>query len=257
MNSEKEQFPKPRALRNTARQSILIIGHPDFLYKDKEIKETFISFDGKKKSIGKISDDVHIALEDLSKGKQTKIIRETKKLRVPISSIDGFPGTNIRKHGKDTMIVVQAANESSLIEKVNKLRELLESNGSILQERCNWMCVVDKGKVNISNEEILKKEQLVKIEQELKTMSGKTNALYETSIKAASECWVKKEQEINTNPYSDNPPQTWPEIKKSTDKEVMNVVNKISNNKLYEMSEKTKALHEIAMKAVKENGSKI
>lgn len=158
-----EKFPKPRALRNEAKQSILILGQPGFLYKEKEIKETFILFDGKRKSLGCISDDIHIKLEDMSKATDTKIIRITKKKIYPVSSIEGFTSISVQKHKKDTMLVVPATNEATLMEKVNKLKELLESKGAITQERCNWMCIADKGKVNVSNEEILQKEKIAKV----------------------------------------------------------------------------------------------
>jgi len=205
MTAKKDQLPKPRAIRNTAKQSIIILGHPDFLYKDKEIKETFITINGEKRSIGRLGDDVHLALEDLAKGKNTKITRVTKTIKSPVSSIEGFTSVSIQKRKGDTLIVIPAADETALIEKVYKLKGLLESNGAITQERCNWMCIADKGKVQVSNEEILKKEKLAKIQL--------------------------LEKEVNNNPYSDNPPQTY--IKK-------------------EMSDHTKRLHGIAQKAIKE-----
>lgn len=208
MNKE-NKFPTPRKLRNTAKQSIFVPGQPDFLYRYKEVKETFIEFDGKRKSLGNISDDIHLALLDLAKGSKIKILRITKTSRSPVSSIEGFPSLSIQKHKKDTMIVVPAADQSALVEKVNKLEELLISKGSILQERCNWVCVVDKGKVKVSDEELINfdyitresiaKKQVPEPVKEtqpiatpiMKSMSEKTKSLRDIALKAI------KESEVN------------------------------------------------------------
>ncbi len=197
MNEEKN-FPKQREIRNGSKQSILILGQSELLYFEKEVKETFILLNGEKISIGAISDKVHIALEDLAKGKETKIIRETKTVKRPVCSIEGFTNISVQKHKKDTMIVVPAYDESTLIEKVNKLKEYLESKGVVTQERCNWMCVVDKGKVEVSNEEILKNEQIVKTSLSLnnkvekKEMSDHTKSLRNIALKAIKEIGDKK-----------------------------------------------------------------
>ena len=163
MTNKEKEFPVPRKLRNTAKQSILISGQPDFLYRYKEIKETFIYFDDKKKSLGRLSDEVHLALCDLAEESAINITRETNTKRSPVTSIEGFPSISIQKHKKDTMLVVPAADEAALMEKISKLKELLESKGAVTQERCNWMCVADKGKVQISNDEIIKAESIIKI----------------------------------------------------------------------------------------------
>ena len=186
MNKEK-QFPIPRKLRNTAKQSILISGQPDFLYRYKEIKETFIVFDGKKKSIGNISDDIHLTLCDLAKGTDVRIIRETKSKRSPATSIEGFTSISIQKHKKDTMLVVPASDEASLMKKVSELKELLELKGAMTQERCNWICIADKGKTQISNEEILNKEQIVKTLTQKTEMSSHTKSLHDIAVKTMKE----------------------------------------------------------------------
>ena len=186
MNKEK-QFPVPRKLRNTAKQSMLISGQPDFLYRYKEVKETFIIFDKKKKSIGNISDDIHLTLCDLAKGTNVKIIRETKTKRSPATSIEGFTSISIQKHKKDTMLIVPAADEAALIEKISKLKELLESNGAITQERCNWICIADKGKLQVSNEEIINKEQIVKTLNPKTEMSSHTKSLRDIALKSIKE----------------------------------------------------------------------
>lgn len=216
MTNNEKKFPVPRKIRNTAKQSILISGQPDFLYRYKEVKETFIIFDGKKKSIGNISDDIHLTLFDLAKGTDVKIIRETKLKKSPATSIEGFTSISIQKHKKDTMLVVPSSDEASLMKKVSELKSLLESKGAITQERCNWVCVVDKGKTQVSDEQILKAESVIKIKsseisnQQLNV--GLTSALIDHTV---------------SYPVYTNTP-------------------------IKSMSEKTKSLHDIALKTIKE-----
>ena len=183
MTNKENKFPIPRATRNTVKQSMLISGQPTFLYRKKEVKETFIVFDKKKKSLGAISDDIHLALCDLAKGADIKIIREIKSVIKPVSSVDGFPSLSIQKHKKDTMIVIPAANEATLMIKVSKLKELLESKGAITQERCNWICIVDKGKSQITDDELLQKESIIKVPE----MSEKTKSLRNIAMKSVKE----------------------------------------------------------------------
>ncbi len=197
--NDQPKFPVPRTLRNTAKQSILISGQPDFLYRYKEIKETFIVFDGKKKSIGNISDDIHLTLCDLAKGTDVRIIRETKSKRSPATSIEGFTSISIQKHKKDTMLVVPASDEASLMKKVSELKELLELKGAMTQERCNWICIADKGKVQVSNKEILQIESIAKIPVQKEPID--TNNLNDLTIKTI-EAKVNEKKEMSSHTKS-------------------------------------------------------
>lgn len=185
---EQTKIPIPRATRNTAKQSILILGQPDFLYQTKTHRESKITFDGKTKSLGNLSDDIYLKLEDISKGTDVKLSRVVKSKKVPQNKIEGFKNISIQKYKKDTMIVVPASDESALIEKVSQIKNLLESKGIITQERCNWICITDKAKTNATNNEILEKESIVKIKTPVhlcdSKMSDKTKELREMAIKS-------------------------------------------------------------------------
>lgn len=185
MIDNKNILPTPRAARINARQSVLISGMPDILYQVKERKQTVMTVGNKEMNLGQLSDDAHLALDDLAKNSNiVKIKRVTKNNKVPVNKLDGFPGINIRKYYKDTMVVIHDKDEESLLKQVSRFKTKLENEDIKFQERCNWMCVGDKGKLDIPNDEILKKEKIIK---EHKEMSEKTKSLRDIAIKSIKE----------------------------------------------------------------------
>lgn len=167
---------KMRAHKNTVMQSLLVEGHPSKLFKEKETECIFLKIGEKKLNMGKIGEETTNAIEEMSnaynklyfheinshKVMKSFVIREMKKFKSQVF-LKEFPGIQIRKQGKNTVIVVRAPDEKQLIERVSRLTEYLNSEGVIVQERCNYICVIDKGKMKgISNEKLLEIEKDLK-----------------------------------------------------------------------------------------------
>jgi hypothetical protein len=136
MKRQKEKTG-PKGPRNKVKQVILIEGHPESIFYDKQVEVCSIKLHKGYLKLGSIgTDKVRELRELLSK----RVVLETKTKRHSRK----IPGVlSIKTTKNSTSLTIGAADQEILDRRVREVAELL---GAPVQERCKWVCEIDKGK---------------------------------------------------------------------------------------------------------------
>lgn len=130
-----------RALRNKCKQVVLLEGHPDCLFEEREHTNYWLKVKGKKHNLGKLGKPLATYLKTLGAE-----IEEQRKTYQRPCGIPGFVGLIVRKSGANTTMQISAPTEEILQAQVSGVAEYLSKNGIQLTERCHWVCTFDKAK---------------------------------------------------------------------------------------------------------------
>ncbi len=163
--------------RNKVKQVILIQGKPAQLFKTSERKAYTLKFKEKTIKLGYCSEELVETLLDMNKYASITAVSKQKYTSVEIPD---FPGLVFGRSGNNTTITVGSDTEENLNIKVENLTKYLITQGVIPQDRCHWICDMDKAK------EKQPKVQELKEPKELKEYVPKLDTKVEPDLSVLS-----------------------------------------------------------------------
>lgn len=136
MKQQKEKTG-PKGPRNKVKQVILIEGHPDSVFYDKQVEVCSIKLYKGYLRLGSIGAN---KVEGLREILGERVVLETR-IKRHSRSISGV--LSIKTTKTSTSLTIGAVDQEALDKRVMEVAELL---GAPVQERCKWVCEIDKGK---------------------------------------------------------------------------------------------------------------
>ncbi len=135
----KEQKEKtgPKGPRNKVKQVILIEGHPDTVFYNKQVDVCSIKLHKGYLRLGHVGTDKVEGLRALL-GKRVMLETKTKRHSRRIQGV-----LSIKTTRTSTSLTIGAVDQEALDRRVREVAGLL---GAPVQERCKWVCEIDKGK---------------------------------------------------------------------------------------------------------------
>lgn len=171
-----------RALRNKCKQVVLLEGHPDCLFEEREAINYWLKARGKKYNLGKLGKPLATYLKTLGAE-----IEEQRKTYQRPCGIPGFVGLIVRKSGANTTMQISAPTEEILQAQVSGVAEYLSKNDIQLTERCHWVCTFDKAKDEPQEpQEVVVKGSVAAVVKLPREMKQKTRELREIAKRITS-----------------------------------------------------------------------
>lgn len=136
MKQQKEKTG-PKGPRNKVKQVILIEGHPDSVFYYKQVEMCSIKLYKGYLRLGSVGTDKVGELRELL-GKRVVLEMRTKRHSKKIPGV-----LSIKTTKTSTSLTIGAVDQETLDRRVMEVAELL---GAPVQERCKWVCEIDKGK---------------------------------------------------------------------------------------------------------------
>lgn len=127
----------PKGPRNKVKQVILIEGHPESIFYNKDVEMCSIKLHKGYLRLGSLGVNKIKELRALL-GKRVVLETRTRRCRRGIPDV-----VSIKTTKTSTSLTIGAVDQEALDKRVMKIAELL---GTPIQERCKWVCEIDKGK---------------------------------------------------------------------------------------------------------------
>lgn len=127
-------------VRDKVKRVLLIDGTPSALYYKKEKTLYTLEIGAEKFKIGDIGERLSKELENHYIVLKRTSVRDVPK-PIEIKSIGHR--TTIRKVNGNTHITIGGSDEAQLNERIQLVKEFLESKGVKITERCHWVCDID------------------------------------------------------------------------------------------------------------------
>lgn len=138
MKQQKEnEKTGPKGPRNKVKQVILIEGHPESVFHNKQVEVCSIRLYKGFLRLGSLGTDKVRELRELL-GKRVVLEMKTKRHSKRIPGV-----LSIKTTKTSTSLTIGAVDQETLDKRVGEVAELL---GVPVQERCKWVCEIDKGK---------------------------------------------------------------------------------------------------------------
>lgn len=168
-----------RTLRMKCKQIVLLEGHPDCLFEERETINYWLKVNGKKYNLGKLGKKIATYLKTLGAE-----IEEQRKTSQRPCGIPGFVGLIVRKSGANTTMQISAPTEDILQAQVSGVAEYLPKNNIQLTERCHWVCTFDKAKDEPQEpDEVVVRNGVAAVVKLPREMKPKTKELQELAKK--------------------------------------------------------------------------
>lgn len=133
----------PKGPRNKVKQVVLVNGHPNCIFEEIQVSSCSLKFPAGTIKMGNIGQGVAERLKEALKGSVVELKEENKAKRRSIK----LPGVlSVKTTPTNTLLTVGAETEESLNARVNNIHEYLSKYDVDIQERCHWICTIDKKK---------------------------------------------------------------------------------------------------------------
>lgn len=144
----------PKGPRNKVKQVVLVNGHPNCIFEEKQVSSCSLIFPEGTIKMGNIGHGVAERLKKALNGSSVELKEENKTKRRAIK----LPGVlSVKTTPTNTLLTVGAESEESLNERVNNIHEYLSKYDVGIQERCHWICTIDKKDTPTESEKTLPK----------------------------------------------------------------------------------------------------
>jgi len=131
----------PKGPRNKVKQVVLVNGHPNCIFEEIQVSSCSLKFPAGTIKLGNIGQGVAERLKEALKGSVVELKEENKTKRRAIK----LPGVlSVKTTPTNTLLTVGAETEESLNVRVNNIHEYLSKYDVDIQERCHWICTIDK-----------------------------------------------------------------------------------------------------------------
>jgi len=131
----------PKGPRNKVKQVVLVNGHPHCIFEDIKTISYSLEFANGTIKMGNIGTNVAKELKAALIGSPLLLTEENKTKRRAIK----LPGVlSVKTTPTNTMLTVGADTEENLNIKVQNIHEYLSQYDIGIQERCHWICTIDK-----------------------------------------------------------------------------------------------------------------
>ena len=179
----------PKGPRNKVKQVVLINGHPDCIFEEIQVSSCSLKFPAGTIKMGNIGQGVAERLKEALNGSSVELKEENKTKRRAIK----LPGVlSVKTTPTNTLLTVGAESEESLNTRVNNIHEYLRNYDVGIQERCHWICTIDKKETLTKPETTVAKtgdpehpnsEKPIKEKGPARPMKEKTKKLQEMAIR--------------------------------------------------------------------------
>lgn len=140
----------PKGPRNKVKQVVLVNGHPNCIFEEIQVSSCSLKFPAGTIKMGNIGQGVAERLKEALKGSVVELKEENKAKRRAIK----LPGVlSVKTTPTNTLLTVGAESEESLNKRVNNIHEYLSKYDVDIQERCHWICTIDKKDNSGDNEQ--------------------------------------------------------------------------------------------------------